>query len=385
LIDFFEGDIDRPAIIGVIHNGNQSNPWFSGAGSLPANRALTGIMTQEHHGQQYGELLFDDTTDQVRTKLSSEHGKTQLNQGFLTHPRREGEAEPRGDGFELRTDRHGALRAGEGLLLSTEPRPGAEGSQLDRQGAQLQLEATRKVAHILSDAAEGQNAAAMEIGPEERDEEGRKQAQVDTGHMEHLVEAVKAWEANTNTDPERGTASGAQSGRQPVLLLSGQEGIGLVTPKEMVLSSGANLDTVSQRDTQQTSQRRWIHNVGKMISLFVHGIVDKFNLKLITARGHALLHAQSGDVEIVGDQNLRLYASKKKLTVAAGEELLLVCAGASFRMKGGNIEIHCPGKLSLKGASIDASGPTSLDEKLPGVAQGRISELNLSDMQNFSG
>ncbi|MDR2926437.1 MAG: type VI secretion system tip protein VgrG [Azoarcus sp.] len=385
LVCFLEHDIDRPVISGVIHNGNHSPPWYSGAGKLPYNKALTGIKTKEHHGRQYGELLFDDTRDQVRTKLSSEHGKTQLNQGFLTHARRDGSADPRGDGFELRTDRHGAIRAGDGLLISTEAKLGADGKQLDRKAAEVQLEATRKAAQSLADAAEGQGADAMETGPEARDEEGRKQSPTDTGHLEHLVEALKSWEADTNTDPEGSTASGGQSGRQPVLLLSGAEGIGLVTPKEMVLTSGTNLDMVSQNDTQQTSARRWIHNVGKKISFFVHGVAGKFNLKLIAAKGHALLHAQSGDVEIVGDQNLRLYASKKKTTIAAGEELLLACGGATIRLKGGNIDIHCPGKVSVKGANHNFSGSASLDEKLPGVAQGRVSELDIPDMLDFSG
>ena len=56
----------------------------------------------------------------MRAKLSSEPGKTQLNQGFLTHPRSNGKATPRGDGFELRTDQHGAIRAAHGLLITTE-------------------------------------------------------------------------------------------------------------------------------------------------------------------------------------------------------------------------------------------------------------------------
>ncbi|WP_431355897.1 type VI secretion system Vgr family protein [Chromobacterium vaccinii] len=53
----------------------------------------------------------------MRAKLSSEPGKTQLNQGYLAHPRSNGKAQPRGDGFELRTDNHGAIRAAHGLLL----------------------------------------------------------------------------------------------------------------------------------------------------------------------------------------------------------------------------------------------------------------------------
>ena len=120
LVHFLEGDIDRPLVSGVLYNGSHPPPQFSGAGSLPANKTLSGIQSREHQGSQYSELLFDDTPGQVRAKLSSEPGKTQLNQGYLTHPRSNGQASARGNGFELRTDHHGAIRAGHGLLLSTE-------------------------------------------------------------------------------------------------------------------------------------------------------------------------------------------------------------------------------------------------------------------------
>ncbi|WP_426715843.1 type VI secretion system Vgr family protein, partial [Chromobacterium violaceum] len=107
LVDFIEGDIDRPVITGVLYNGSHPTPDFSGAGSLPANKTLSGIKSKEHQGGGYNELLFDDTPGEVRAKLSSEPGKTQLNQGYLAHPRSNGKAQPRGDGFELRTDHHG--------------------------------------------------------------------------------------------------------------------------------------------------------------------------------------------------------------------------------------------------------------------------------------
>ncbi|WP_219909534.1 type VI secretion system tip protein VgrG, partial [Chromobacterium haemolyticum] len=145
LVDFIEGDIDRPVITGVLYNGSHPPPDFSGAGALPANKTLSGIKSKEHQGGQYNELLFDDTPGEVRAKLSSEPGKTQLNQGFLTHPRSNGKAEPRGDGFELRTDSHGAIRAGHGLLLSTEAQNGASGKQLAREQAQSQLDAAARV------------------------------------------------------------------------------------------------------------------------------------------------------------------------------------------------------------------------------------------------
>ncbi|MBY0446135.1 MAG: type VI secretion system Vgr family protein, partial [Burkholderiales bacterium] len=144
-VSFIEGDIDRPIITGVVYNGSHSVPAFSGAGALPANKTLSGIKTKEHEGGQYGELLFDDTKGEVRTKLSSEHGKTQLNLGYLIHPRTDGKGEARGEGFELRSDMQGAIRAS-GLLISTESKSGASGKQLDHTPAQSQLESALALA-----------------------------------------------------------------------------------------------------------------------------------------------------------------------------------------------------------------------------------------------
>ncbi|WP_375591667.1 type VI secretion system Vgr family protein [Chitiniphilus eburneus] len=358
IVSYIENDIDRPVVTGVVYNGSHPTPAFSGAGSLPANKTLSGIQSKEYQGSQYGELLFDDTQGEVRTKLSSEHGKTQLNQGYLSHPRTDGKAEPRGEGFELRSDRAGAIRAAQGLLFSTEAKPGAGGKQLDREQAQSQLEAAQQLAQTLSDTAAQQLADAHEIGPETLDSEGAKQAKSQQGHMDHLNQALKAWEAGSNTDPE-GKAATGQAGRQAVLIASAPAGIGLTTPNELVLTAGHNLDSVSQRDTQQTTTRRWLHNVGSKISLFVQGVADQINLKLIVAKGHANLHAQSGDVEVIGDKNVRLYANKQKFTLAAGQELLATCGGAYIRLKGGNIEIHAPGKVSFKGRGFDFSGPAS--------------------------
>jgi len=361
LVGFIESDIDRPIITGAIHNGMQQNPWFSEAGRLPPNRTLSGIKSKEFYGQQYNELLFDDTQNEVRAKLSSEHGKTQLNQGFLTHPRQDGEAVPRGDGFELRTDRHGALRAAEGLLLSTEAKSMACGRQIDRETAQMLLDAAQTTAEKLSKTAQGQQADPTETGPKTLDEEGSPKDKADIGHIDHLAKASKAWEAGTNTDPDGQSVTDGQPGRQAILLASAKDGMGLITPEEMVLISGQNLDTISHRDTQQTTARRWIHNVGAKISLFVHGIADKVNLKLITAEGHANLWAQAGDVEMAGDRDVRIHANKGKLESAAGEELLIACGGAYIRLSGGNVDIHAPGPIEFKAANFTRSGPTSLN------------------------
>ncbi|MCS3806921.1 type VI secretion system secreted protein VgrG, partial [Chromobacterium alkanivorans] len=128
---------------------------------------------------------------------------------------------------------------------------------------------------------------------------------------------------------------------------------------------GTNLDLVAQRDTNQTSGRRWLHNVGQHISLFVTGLQDKIALKLIAAKGKIQVQAQSDSIEVTADKDVTVTACKGKVEIAAGQEILLTSGGGYIRLKGGNIEVHCPGEVSVKGASHALTGPASLSTATP--------------------
>ncbi|WP_225548052.1 type VI secretion system Vgr family protein [Chromobacterium violaceum] len=364
LVNFIEGDIDRPLITGVLYNGSHPPPDFSGAGALPANKTLSGIKSKEHQGGAYNELLFDDTPGEVRAKLSSELGKTQLNQGFLTHPRSNGKAQPRGEGFELRTDQHGAIRAAHGLLLSTEAQNGASGKQLAREHAQSQLQSAVALSQALAETATTQLADTMETGPDGIGEDNAKAGKKAKGHMQHQLDALAAWEAGSNTDKD-GKTSKDQAGQQPQLVLSGQAGIASVTEQSQTLTAGTNLNLVAQRDANHTTGRRWIHNVRNSISLFVVGVKDKIALKLIAAKGKVQVQAQNDAMELTADKDLTITSAKGKVQIAASQEVLLTSGGGYIRIAGGNIEVHCPGTVSIKGASHSLSGPTSMGISMP--------------------
>jgi type VI secretion system secreted protein VgrG len=365
LVDFIEGDIDRPVVKGVLYNGMHYPPNFSGAGSLPGNKTLSGIKSREHQGRGYNELLFDDTPNQVRAKLSSEHGKTQLNQGYLTQPRRSGQADPRGEGFELRTDNAGAIRAPHGLLLSTEAQGSAAGRHLARDGAQSQLDAALTLSQQLGQTATTQQAGSVETGPHQIGVDNSPGDKADSGHLRHLSDALKTWENGNNTAQN---ASGDAPGQQALLVLSAPGGTARVTEQSQTVAAGANLDLVAQRDTQQTSGRRWLHNVAQHISLFVKGAKRKASLKILAAMGTVQMQAQNGDIEVTSDQSVGITACNGTLSIVGAKEILLACGGGYVRIGGGDIDLHCPGTISVKGSSHQKAGATSLvqDKKLAG-------------------
>lgn len=56
---------------------------------------------------------------------------------------------------------------------------------------------------------------------------------------------------------------------------------------------------------------------------------------------------------------------KTLIAQAVKGEILLTSGGAYIRLKDGNIEIHAPGKINVKGAQHSFNGPTLIDEKFP--------------------
>ena len=162
VIDFFGGDIDRPFVVGRIHEAQRYPTKFDNAGQLPDTKKLSGIKSKEYQGEGFNQLRFDDTTGQISAQLQSSHGISQLNLGKLSHPKNQAESEERGEGFELRTDQWGALRAGEGLLITTHSQDQAEGEHLDAQSAKQQFEVNQSNAKALSEVAKNQQTDEIE-------------------------------------------------------------------------------------------------------------------------------------------------------------------------------------------------------------------------------
>ncbi len=69
LVQYEEGDPDRPIVIGSVYNGNNTVPM-----KLPDKKVKSGILTQSSKGGSgYNMLLFDDTAGSEIVKLRCQH------------------------------------------------------------------------------------------------------------------------------------------------------------------------------------------------------------------------------------------------------------------------------------------------------------------------
>uniref|UniRef100_UPI0021E97272 DUF2345 domain-containing protein n=1 Tax=Propionivibrio soli TaxID=2976531 RepID=UPI0021E97272 len=265
----------------------------------------------------------------------------------------------------------------------TEAQTGATGKQLARAHAQSQLDAAYELTKSLADVATKQLADTLEHGPETVSPDNAREGKTTAGHLKHHVEALKAWEAGSNTDKEGKTAHD-EAGRQPLLVLSAPAGIAALTGQNLSLATGTNLDFTAQRDTNQTSGRRWLHNVGQHMSLFVNGVKDTIAMKLIAAQGKVQVQAQHGEVEVTAEQNQDITSCSRKILFAAKEEILFTCGGGYVRLKDGDIELHCPGTLSVKGAKHVIAGPDSMNVPMPRFPNSVCKECLLAAMRSGS-
>ena len=335
---------------------------------------------------------MDDTPNELRVKLSSEHAKTQLNQGYLIHPRTEGKGMPRGEGFELCTDAAGALRAAKSLLLSAEPGTNAAGNQLDRNALLQTLDAALILAEQLGEQAQHQHANLPETGKDNQliEDDAAPGKPSKSGHQTQLTEALHNLERGSNTDKEGKTGQGKQAGGQQIVAISGPDGVAIASNQSATIAAGTNLDQVAQRDMNQTTGRRWIHNVGESVSLFVTGTKAKVKdtLKLIAAKGNIQMQAQDGQIEMTAQQDVTITSVNGKVVVQAPKEILLMAGGGYVRI-GKDIEIHNPGMQSQKAGSFSLSGPTNLTPTLkpmPVLAteESYSQKLNLAHVIGFA-
>ncbi|PPA72766.1 type VI secretion system tip protein VgrG, partial [Achromobacter spanius] len=318
---------DQPLIIGRTFRATNLPPY-----ELPRHNVLNTIKSKEFRGNRANELRLDDTSSQISAALMSEHGDTQLHLGYLTHPRPSG-GQARGEGFELRTDEHGALRAAKGLLLTADAQLRAKGGQLDRSDIVAALQAALDLARNLGDYAAQHEGVAHDAQPQQS-----------------LSNAVRDLGHGANDQPD-----GPGQGDAGAIGLSAPAGIAAATPASIVLSAGGNVDSVAQQHQQVSAGDKIVLNAGGDLGLFSQGGA----MRLIAHQGPMLLQAQHNAIRIQADQSAEITSSKQHVLLAADKHITLLCGGAAIKIADGNIEFSMPGKLTVKAAGHNFTGPSS--------------------------
>ncbi|MDC4801343.1 type VI secretion system Vgr family protein [Acinetobacter baumannii] len=330
VINFFNGDIDRPFVMGRVHEAQRYPTKFDNKGKLPDTKKLSGIRSKEVSGSGFGQLRFDDTPGQISTQLQSSHGASQLNLGKLSHPKDKAESEDRGEGFELRTDQWGALRAGQGLLVSTHKQDNAKGDHLDAEVAKKQLEGSQTNSKALSDIAKNQKTDEIESIEQLKDFASQIQQQI--------AKFEKA-----------------------LLLLSSPDGIALSSSEDIHISADAQINQIAGDSINISTQKNVVAHAQNRLSLFA----AQSGLKAVAAQGKVEIQAQADALDVLSKLGITIsstddkviISSPKEVKITGGSSQITLNGSGIFPKTGGKFQVNAGQHLFMGGASANASAP----------------------------
>jgi type VI secretion system secreted protein VgrG len=330
VIDFFDGNIDRPFVVGRIHEAQRSPTKFDNAGKLPDTKKLAGIKSKEYQGEGYNQLRFDDTTGQISAQLQSSHAASQLNLGKLSHPKATAESEDRGEGFELRTDQWGAVRAGEGLLVSTHKQDQAKGEHLDAQPAKQQLEGNQSNAKALSEVAKNQQTDEIESLDQLKE------------FAEQIQEKIAQF-------------------KKSLLLLNSPAGIGLSTNEDIHLSADGQINQFAGDSINLSTQKNLITHAQNRISLFA----AQNGIKQVAAKGKFEVQAQSDGIDLLAKQGIQIISTEDRIEISSPKEIVITAGGSQIKLNGSGIFPTTGGKFEVKAGQHLFMGGAKVQSVLP--------------------
>ena len=390
LVAFQNGNIDRPIVIGSAYNGSgqpdaPGNRIAGGTQQTSANApaffagekdsahthqaSLSGIKTQQlatsKSGQGgYNQLVFDDTPSEARIELGTTQYNSTLQLGHLKQQTDNARQADRGHGGELNTQASLALRAGHGLLISTDARPNVSSAHLDSREPIAQTQAAQSLSHSLADVAQKQNAGLK------GDPQADKLPAIDSLKQAAATLSATATHGATaqgNSEGIKATQGGAgtvPAWSQPRLQFAAPAGIAQLTPEHHLLATGKNLAIATGHDTNLIAQGHHSLAVKDGLALFTVGKASnkqkpnqETGIHLHAASGQVSLQSQSGKTTAAADKKVTIASTTGKLTASAKQKILATAQGAYLKIEGGNIELHAPGKVEFKASKKDWTGP----------------------------
>ncbi|VWC30362.1 Rhs element Vgr protein [Burkholderia diffusa] len=332
LIGYIGGDCDRPIALHRVYNGNVQPQWHS-------NGILSGYRSKEYSGAGYNEMVLDDATGQSRARLFSSTANSQLHLGYLIDQSGNTRGSYLGPGFDLKTDAYGAVRAAQGLYITTHQKH-ANSLQLDVREAQQQLVDAKSTIEAMSQASQTHQAESLA--------EGHDALKKFTDATQDRIQGSHA--GGRTAGGGTGSANGF---REPLMLIASPSGIALSTQQSVHVSSDQHTNIVNGQSMFIVSGKSLVASVAEKISLFVQNA----GMKLFAAKGKVEVNAQDDNIELIAQKTVKVLSATATIEGAAKEEILLTSGGAYIRIKDGNIEIHAPGKVDIKGSQHSFSGP----------------------------
>ncbi|KAB0641026.1 type VI secretion system Vgr family protein [Burkholderia stagnalis] len=310
-VAFHNGNPDFPYISQVLHNSEEPDPIVAG---YPWGTRNT-IRTRSNN-----TFEMDDREGKEHIKVATEHGKSQLNLGYTV----DRDNRTRGEGFELRTDMQGSVRAGGGVFVSADSQPAAKGVAADMRPASDQFRLTQAEVQQLAELARTATAEVADL------------------------RAENAWLREAFSELQ-----------QSVIALSAPNGIGMATPNRVMVSAGKDVSVSASGRFNVSAMRNIVMAAKNVVSVFAH----QMGIRLLAARGNVTIQAQSDGVDIASRQDTSIRSTSGRVVIEAKSEILLKCGGSYMRITPNNLTNATLGDYVEKAVAWEKRNPDGTMKK----------------------
>ncbi|WP_421671278.1 type VI secretion system tip protein VgrG [Rahnella sp. EDr1-12] len=311
-IAFEDGNPDRPYIAHALHDSAH------GDHVTIQNYKRNVLRTPSNN-----KLRLDDERGKEHIKLSTEYGgKSQLNLGHLVDSGKQ----QRGEGFELRTDSFGAIRAQKGIFISADGQSKAQEKVLEMQPAISLLKTAQEQMQSISTDAQTATANPSDL-----------QAQISL-LQQNLTEL-----------------------KQAVLLLSAPKGIALSSGEHLQMSASDNLIATAGKNTDVCIAKNFFIGIGNTLSIFVR----KLGMKLIANQGPITVQAQNDLMELLARNAITISSTEDEIKITAKKKITLNAGGSYITLDENKIESGTVGDYLTKAGNYGRLDKASLKSALP--------------------
>ena len=335
LIDYIGGDCDRPVVTSRLYNNAASPQWHS-------NGLLSGYRSKEYSGNGYNQLVMDDSTSQNRVHLYSSSFQSHLHLGYLVEQSGNSRGAFSGNGFDLKSDAYGAIRAGHGLFISTHSP--AVNQPLNVTAATEQLASAESVFELASQSSASNQAESLAEGHDA---------------LKKFTDATQfnvTGSAVTGGQTGGGGSGNANGFSTPIMLIASPTGVGISTQDSAQLTANQQINIVSGKNTQVAAGKSLIASVMEKISLFAQNA----GVKLFAAKGKVEIQAQGDAMALSALKDVTITSFDGKVVLSADKEIWIGVGGSYIRITAEKIENGTSGQILEKCASWDKLGASSM-------------------------
>ncbi|MGX3941467.1 type VI secretion system Vgr family protein [Escherichia coli] len=294
-IAFEEGNPDRPYIAGVKHDSAHTDHVTI------QNYKRNVLRTPANN-----KIRLDDERGKEHIKVSTEYGgKSQLNLGHLVDAGKQ----QRGEGFELRTDMWGAVRAKKGIFISADTQDKAQGQVREMAPAMAILDGAQSQMKSLSTDAQTANADPADL----------------SSQIALLQQSVKDL-------------------TQAAILLSAPKGVAIASGEHLQLAASKNLIANAGNHADIGVVKNMFIGVGQALSVFVR----KAGIKLFANKGAISVQAQNDLMELLAQKSIVITSTEDEIKITAKKKITLNSGGSYIRLDACGIEAGTPGEYNVK-------------------------------------